>query len=397
MTTISDEDGRNRLIEAKSMLVAQHPFFASLLYSLVKDVSYKPDLDTAATDGTTIWVGPWFATRPIQERACVLAHEIAHVMFDHMARSKLYMDRGFGPDMMPFEFNKMNKAQDYVINDLLTKAGMKLPKEGLLDAKYTADMLSDVVYTQLPPDPQDDGGGSGKDDGHGGFDKHIPGRQGRGQQDDPTTQDNVKQAIIQAANAAKAMGKLPMAIERMVNDIVEPKKNWKEIYHDMLVNCTGKDELTWARCNRRRLALPPHIPFPGKTGFNMGTLVLAIDTSGSISDKELAAFMGATKENMEQVHPRELHIIWWDTNAAAIQLEDMDDIETLRPYGGGGTDYTCVPKKIEELGLEPDVVVCLTDGMVHWPDESEIRWPHITLSTTDQTAPFGKNIRLEIG
>ena len=82
---VSKEDCYNALVEARSMLVAQHPDFTSVLHSLVKAVSYRPDVGTAATDGTIIWVGPGFAGLPIQERASVLTHEIAHVMFDHIA------------------------------------------------------------------------------------------------------------------------------------------------------------------------------------------------------------------------------------------------------------------------------------------------------------------------
>jgi hypothetical protein len=32
---------------------------------------------------------------------------------------------------------------------------------------------------------------------------------------------------------------------------------------------------------------------------------------------------------------------------------------------------------------------------VSWPDASEIRWPHVTV-TTGSDAPFGKSIKLEL-
>jgi predicted metal-dependent peptidase len=248
-------------------------------------------------------------------------------------------------------------------------------------------MLADTVYPSLPDEDEDEDGG------HGGFDKHLPGDGNAAT--DPAAGDKTKQAITQAANAAKACGKLPGSLARIIGEIIEPKKNWRDILRDMVTQSAGKDEMSWAKPHRRKLCLPPHVPFPGRTGFSMGPMVLAVDTSGSISEAELNSFMGAIKEIMEQVRPSDVWIVWWDTNAVAVQIQEYDDLMSQRPYGGGGTNYTCVPQEIAAQGLEPDCVVCLTDGYVYWPDASSVPWPHITVSTSSEVAPFGRTIRME--
>jgi len=379
----------NELVETKSALIAQEPFIASLLYGLVKDTSYDTAFPTAATDGETIKIGDWFLGQPAQERVFVLAHEVLHVMFDHPGRSKLYSERGFGPDMLPYDADRMNRAQDYVINAILKDANIgRMPKEGLHDHKYTADMLPDVVYTMLPAsDPKDgDGGGSG----HGGFDQHLP-KPGPAQ--DPVGAAQREQAIVAAANTAKAVGKLSGALARIVGEIVEPKKNWRDILKDMLVSSAGRDELSWAKPRRRSLALAPHIPMPGRTGFSMGTLVLAVDTSGSIGEHEMSLFVGAMKEIVEQIRPREMHVCWWDTKACCEQVEDLDDLSQLHPVGGGGTVYDCAIDEIIALDLDPDAVVCMTDGYIR-VSHTGVPWPHITVTTGDDM-PFGRNVKME--
>lgn len=381
----------NELTTARATLLAQHHFLASLLFELVKGTSYDPEIPTAATDGETIWVGDWFCQLTAPERVFVLAHEVLHVMFDHMGRTKLYRDRGFGPDMLPFDAKRMNAAQDYVINSILidSKIG-KMPKEGLYDPQYTSDMLADVVYTKLPPSEEREGGG-----GHGGFDQHLP-KPGPGTT--PAEDANRKSAIAAAAALAKQMGNLPAGLARVIQDIIEPKKNWKELVWDMLLMHTGTDEYTWAKPRRRSLALPPHIPMPGRTGFSIGCLSVHIDASGSIGPQEQSLFVGCLSEFVTQFTPREMHVIWWDTEAFHEEI-DLDggelDLTQLHPVGGGGTSYGCVPRLLEDLGIEPDVAICLTDGYVDWPNESEIRWPHITVSTGKE-APFGRNVIMEI-
>jgi predicted metal-dependent peptidase len=128
----------------------------------------------------------------------------------------------------------------------------------------------------------------------------------------------------------------------------------------------------------------------------MGACVVAIDTSGSIGQDELEAFVTELKGLLEQARPRELWVAWWDTSCVMQRIDNMDefDPDELHPTGGGGTDYSCVEPAIADEYLDPEIVVALTDGHVGWP--ADFPWPHITLSTGRVDCPFGRTIKMDL-
>ena len=371
--------------EAVSAIVANLPFFAVILFDLLK-IKENPSCPTAATDGRNIIVGDWFRKLPIKQRVFVLAHEIMHVIFEHLPRARLYRERGFGPDLSPWNDQKFNRAADYYINYLLDRDKVgEMPPIGLLDHRIcgTDATTVDDIYMALPDSDEEN------------FDQHLePAESG---DNAPPTQQQVQGAVIAARNTAKAMGKMPGGLERLIGEILEPTQPWKELLRDFITSSVGHDDTSWARPNRRRLALPPHVPFPGTEGHSMGTMVIAVDTSGSISEKELSAFMGEMKGIIEQVRPRELWVCWWDTKAKLVRIDEMDDLDDpdKRAVGGGGTDYHCVEPALLDEWLEPEIVVCLTDGMVSWPQD--FPFEHLTVTTSEaHTAPFGRNIYMDV-
>jgi predicted metal-dependent peptidase len=371
-----------QLTEAMSNLIAQHPFFASYLFNTMK-VEYKPDTETAATNGVTIYVGDWFLQRPVRERVFVLAHEILHAVLDHLPRAKKYADRGFGMDLKPFSRPRSNLAMDAVINAALVASQIgDMPAGCVYRGSADADRTWDDVYLEMEEPPeQDPDGGQGRLDEHMAPDPNGP------------SEAEQKQAVAQARNAAQAAGKLSAGLSRLVGEILEPKLPWRQLLRDFVVSHAGKDEASWRRLNRRRLVLPPSIPFPGRDGCQLNCIVLAVDTSGSISPETLTSFMGEIRSILEEVRPRETHVLWWDTAAKHVLIEEPEDLASQEAYGGGGTNWDCVPRTIQAMDLEPDCVVTLTDGDV-MTCYTDTPWPHLTV-TTHREMPFGKNIRLE--
>lgn len=387
----------NELTEAISNVVSNQTFFATLLFDLMRIVE-DANMPTAATDERTIWVGEWFRRLPIKQRVFVLCHEIYHTVFRHCSRAKLYADRGFGPDLKPFNFKKWNMAGDYYINALLKNDNIgEMPPQGLYNPNICngPDTTIEDIYLALP-DEQGDDGDENDEGGHGGFDQHKMPQSG-GKDAGPSEQQ-VKEAVTAAKNAAKARGDMPGGLARVIDRILEPEQPWKQLLKDYVMSTTGKEDTSWARPNRRRLVLPPHVPFPGSEGFAMGTMVVAVDVSGSIGPDELAAFLGEIKGIIEQVRPRELYLMPWDTAAKVHKVESVEDLEELATseglYGGGGTDYSCVPPLIEDEWIQPEIVICLTDGYVAWPSV-EPEWNHLTV-TTGHDCPFGKSIKMDI-
>lgn len=380
------------LTETISNLVAKHSFFAVYLFDMINIVEDR-SVPTAATDGQTIWINPdFFAKLTLAERVFLLCHEILHGIYQHMPRAKGYIDRGFGPDMKPWDNFKFNKAADYVINATLYESKIgKMPEGGLYRPEYNSTHLVDDVYTQLPDEPPQDGPGQGGS-GEGTLDEHrVP--------TDPSktpTDAQVKAAVAGARNAAKAMGNMPAALDRAIGTLMDPEIDWTEQLNNLITASSGKDAATWQRSNRRRMAMAPHMYMPGTTGFQIGGLAVVVDTSGSISQGEITRFLSEIKAITSECRPEWLKVLWTDSKVAAVDdVDDPEEITHLKPKGGGGTNMPAAFKYMDDNNIEPEQVVVFTDMYTNFDDAPA--YPVIWASTTPgKEAPYGTTIQVKV-
>jgi predicted metal-dependent peptidase len=95
-------------------------------------------------------------------------------------------------------------------------------------------------------------------------------------------------------------------------------------------------------------------------------MVIAVDTSMSISDKDISAFLAEVGQVCDTVRPKEVHVLYWDSQVRGHEIYIGDAIAQLRhdtkPVGGGGTVVSCVNKYLLDHSLTPDAYVVLTDG-----------------------------------
>lgn len=423
---------KQRLTEAKTALLLHAPFFASLLMDVMEIKLGKfPGVDTLGTNGKIIWIDEdYFAKLSLPEAVFALCHEIGHAMWMHMDRGRRYMDVGFeGEPFIPLLFNI---AADYVINDMLVKCQVgTMKREWLHDRKYTHDMLVEDVYRdlykQLPPPPPKGGGGQGGK----GQDQGDPGGQGDGDGDDQngqgapdgsdggkpskgsingkqamdthvyepskTQETEMKRAVASAANQAKAMGKLPASLERYVEEFLQPKVSWKEKLRNVVTRAIGRDATTWTSPHRRRL-VTQNVYLPSYTGFGAGEIVFAVDTSGSMGQKEFDAGMSELLDIMQTCRPERVFVLSCDARVhTATELADANDLLNNVPkmVGGGGTAFEPVFDWVEENHKEPCVLIYFTDLYGSFPREKP-PYPVVWVSTTEQTAPFGETINIDL-
>jgi predicted metal-dependent peptidase len=233
-------------------------------------------------------------------------------------------------------------------------------------------MDSAQVYKLLEDDQQDDGGGQGGGSGGGdgggapsgtGLDDHDweGAREMTAEQTKELARD-IDEAIRQGALAA---GKLGSGGDRMFDDLLETKIDWREALREFIsTTCTGSDYSTWRRPNRRFVSSGYYMP--SGVSEQVGELVIAIDTSGSIGGRELATFLGEVKGICDQVNPDVVRLLYWDTEVCAdekyVGTEVANIITSTKPEGGGGTTVECVPAYMTQHGVKPQAVVVLTDG-----------------------------------
>ena len=371
-------DASRRIQQARTALVLEQPFFGVLALRLrmVED----PSCETAYTDGVRIGYSPDFVgTLTQQELVGLLVHEVLHVANGHVWRRD-------GRDG-----HRWNVACDYAINDIIQKSGFTLPQGGLLDAQY-AGKSAEWVYARLPEQPPQ-GGKDGKEKGG-------PARPGAGAddvRDAPTdaaeqgaTEADWQQAVQQAANAAKAVGKLPSALDRFAKAAAQSRVDWRSILH-RFVQQIAADDYSWTRPNRRYL--PQGLYLPSLRSETLGPIAIAIDTSGSVDQTTINAFAAEVNAVVSETRPTRVYVLYADAKVHRIDTFEAGEAIELKPVGGGGTDFRDVFVKIEEFDEPVACVVYLTDGYGQFPESAEV--PALWALTSNVQPPFGESVSLE--
>lgn len=371
--------------EIKTAMLVHVPFFSSLLFDIMNvEVGKFPHVfgdraATAATDGKNIYIDEDFLTGlRLPEAVFLVCHEIGHAMWQHMSRGKNYLDMGFeGAEFNP---RKWNVAGDFVINDMLVKSNIgAMPKGGLLDQKYTNEMMVEEVYRDLKDDPEQDS-----------MDTHILA---------PADMNDaeLKRAVQTALEAAKAMDKLPKALERFATDFLTPQVSWKERLRYHVMRAVSRETSTWAKPHRRRL-IAQKIYYPSYTGFGAGEVVVAIDTSGSIGEVELNRFFGELDEILATCNPERVILLGCD--AAVSSVHELMAGESLKDNppklgGGGGTDFNPVFDWVEKEGVRPSALIYFTDMYGGFPPVEPL-YPTIWCKTSQVKAPWGEEIEVNL-
>jgi len=206
----------------------------------------------------------------------------------------------------------------------------------------------------------------------------------------------VKTAVEAALQTAKMMGDMPGALERAIAGMMEPVVTWEEELRRSLEPAEGRDELSWRRPHRRRLVLHD-VYMPSSTGYTMGGVVVQIDTSGSVSQKEMAQFLGELGHIMSQCKPDWLKLLWVDAYCYEEDVEEPEDLMFVKPQGGGGTDMGVGLDYVRNMDEKPATLVVLTDGYTPWG--KPIEGVDIIWGITEKSikAEHGKTIFVEVG
>lgn len=381
----------SKLDKAKAQIVLDHPFFASILLrrQLIKDDS----IPTLAVDakGRIYYNEKFVESLTVPQVVWGLCHEVGHVIGQHAVRRGTRNPR------------KWNYAGDAWINDTLTDAKVGDPIPNCVDMPGSKNDTVENIYANLPEG--DCGGGQGGDqsgDGNGGF--PAPGGTGEdiiygdgqngGKQLTPDEireiEGEIKVQIAEAAQAAKMRGKLSGKLAEIVADLLDVKTPWYEILEK---HCTARVQQgqSWRRPNKR--FVDAYLPSMDKLP-QMGELVVQIDVSGSISRQELAYYNGHLSRIIEQCRPSKVHAIYVDTAVQRHDEFECGDEVKLEFYSGGGTDMPVGFDYLAEQGIEPDVMVILTDGYTPFGDDPG--YPVVWCISSDIESPWGENVHFEM-
>lgn len=330
--------------------------------------------ETAATDGVNEWYNPEYldALSPAQVQGVVL-HENLHKAFKHLH---------VWQELWKEDARAANHAMDYVINLIIVdELKFALPDDVLYDPQYKG-MDTKQVYERLrssPPPPYQE-----PQDYH----------DWNSAQRAPKEQvERVKKAIDTAmrhgAIVAKHMGNAQGDLERW-GLLQPPKLSWRSLLAEFLTAASQQqDDTTWRRPSRRGVAMGLYLP--SATSASLGSIVVAIDTSGSVSDRELGAMLSEVQSLCLGLCPQRVLLLYWDSKIEKeeVYLPGSYDqlVQSTRAVGGGGTDAQCVAQYLAQHKVDHDLLIVLTDGYLpsfpafEKPTAWVITAPNITAST----------------
>jgi len=375
--------------KARFITKTQLRFYAAILFKLKVEYSSPGDgVKTAATNGKWIKVNqPWFEELDGDQQVGLLAHEVKHVANKHALR------RGNRARHL------WNIATDHVINLECIEEGLYIPENGYADEQYRG-MSAEQVYTLLSIDEPDDEPGDKPgdkpddepDDGTGWGDVvDYTGEDGPASESElAEAEARINRDIINAARAAKAAGNIPGGVQRLVDEILDPKVDWREELKSY-VSVQFRDDYSWARGNRRYLYNGLYLPSMVSNG--LVDIVVAIDTSGSMTRKELAQ-VSAEIDAILQDYPARIHVVYCDARVNGhMEVESSDCPVQLEMKGGGGTAFQPVFDWIEEHDINPVLCIYFTDLCGPAPREPE--YPVLWVTHEKSTEGFfGETLRM---
>jgi len=383
---------REKLVTARVGLLLRASFFGNLATRL-KLINADEWCSTAATDGRHFYYNTRFIEmlKP-KEIEFLFGHEVLHCVYDHFGR------RG---DRDPQLWN--------IANDFCVNGDLKKHRVGefittvpcLYDAKYEGksseevyddlyenaekisleDLLDKVLDDHLDGDGESSGNGEGKD---------AKGRPKLSAEERQKIKDEIKEAMLAAAQASDA-GNIPAGVKRMIQDLTDPKLNWRELLR-MQLESTIKSDYTWMKASRRGWHMDAVMP--GMRNTEAIDIAIAIDMSGSISDAQGRDFLSEVRGIMEAFDSYRIHLFTFDTETYNPQDFNSDNLDTITEYdlqGGGGTDFDAIFRHLKDQQIEPKRLVVFTDGYPFgsWGDENYCDTVWIIHGDRNPSPPFG--------
>jgi len=385
----------------------QHPetcLFSGIL--LMGESSVDVGVPTAYTDGINKRYGKEFIEKlSLAELGGLVLHENGHVMLKHIPRHR---------DLMKQNARLANVAMDFVINDIIVEISRKapdlvqLPKGALYDPKYhgwSVRQVWDDLVKQMDKEQPENGDpqqGEAKQGGVGGmkplYEHDMEVADTLSDEESEALSKDIDEAISQGSIIA---GRFGAKVPRGIKEILAPKVDWREELREFVsAAASGRDELSWARLNRRRLVDDCFMPSVESEVIDEG--VMAVDTSGSIGDALLSLVGGEVASICETCRPSSMRVLWWDTEVHGEQVftDNYDNIATLlKPQGGGGTRLSCVSDYVSKNDIAPMFMIIFTDGYVEhnikWNIQCPVLWLLPPDHNRDFVPPSGRKIVVE--
>jgi predicted metal-dependent peptidase len=390
---------RQKLTKSRVLLNKLQPFFGYLTMRLnfIEDNESEPKTMAVDKNGNLYYNTDFVDKLTIDELNGVLCHEVMHCALLHLERIET-------KDRMLW-----NVSTDAVINSLILKNDLTLPKDTirpnyngiislfgveLIDVhKKSANEVYDALYNNYKKNTKS----------IPIFDGHIytDTQNNNNGKDKSKNKSNKKENIdwekelVEASTFAKLQGSMPSGLDRFVNEVLGNTMDWRSLLYKYITSAIPYD-YSWSRPNKRSYATGIYMPSVLKEGID---IVVSLDTSGSISNKEYQTFLGELLGITNSFSSINLKVIFNDTQVYGpfeFLNPTQDDIIKMKPLGGGGTDHIPVFEWVNKEASNAQLIICFTDGYTSYPKDSPIDciWVLAGSHYNKNNIPFGSVVEL---
>ena len=401
MSNMNTQTKADSLARTSKNLMLSEPYYGFFLILLNKLWNARVPTAGVSKQGINyqLVINPTFWEELSEDhRLGLLKHELLHIAFGHLGIFYKFADRKLANIAMDMEINQ------YIISEWLPTGGINIDNypELNLDTKAGCRYYYDKLKESK--EEKDKNGTSGSD----AFDKlcdQMDGDgDGEGLPDHSTWEEfenlsEAEQKLIEKqtqrllSNAKeqtlKKQGHVPGEMDALIklDALVPPKFNWK----GYIRRFTGVSTKIFTKKIRRK----ENKRYDGNPGLKIKMkqkMLLAIDTSGSVSDSEL-------KEFMNEIHHIykagvDITIVQCDTQITSI-LDYKGKFE-LEVSGRGGTEFDPVLKYFIE-NRQFTSLIYFTDGecSTSMKPSGKILWVLSERSNLNEALP-GQVIKLEL-
>lgn len=362
-----------KLSQARIELIMRHPFFGNLLMN--RPIEETTEVDTMAVrgDGTIMLNRGFVENCSVDELVFALAHETMHWMFGHVER------------INERDEETWNVACDCVVNALLVKERIGTPLENICIMKDAANMTADEVYSLLKKDDEQ------HKSAYPDLQKKLAGTKGKASDKDEEGEGNSqgadskeqsakaqmdrKMEIGQTLQATRMQGMEMDSIMERASKVIQSKVSWDVLLEKYFTDKVERHQ-KWTKPNKRFLNSGVYLPKRERLP-HMGRVVCAIDTSGSMSEDDVAIILGNVSRLCEMCNPSQLDILYTTDRVYKTETYYRNDYPIPMPkrLKSGGTDMRKAIWWAERADEEVDLLVIFTDGYTHTTSyDGELVW-----------------------
>lgn len=367
-----------RLSKTRIDLILDLPFFGALSFKLHHVIDNT--IPTACTDGKCIRFNEEYcASLSNAELAGLLVEEIGHCAFEHIWR------------MGTRNHERWNVACDQVLWLMIAELSQSsrriaLSKDCVIHPQFKG-LSAEEIYHLLPPDKPRSSPARGE---------FQPG--GNADSDSEQKLKDDWQATVQSCATAERMkskGTLPGWLDALIESTLTPRVPWTDVLREF-ANMSARDDYSTARPPRRFLQFG--IVLPSLYSERVGSIVVAIDTSGSINMQILEEMLAELQSILDSGKPQSITLIDCDSRVQQTrEFTPGDDLREFRVRGGGGTAFEPVFNHVAKHGIEPACLIYLTDMDGSFPrPENHPHYPTLWINYghPKSQAPFGRTIHV---